>query len=397
MWLKLDRAEQLFMDKKNIKGFPSVMEAAFAGFVPWRLESSGYVYVWAQGLEGKRQDSRLFSEDYFGRVREPQMIAKAYEALPGAAKLNRGWISVEEASKFFGDRITNSLSFEGTPIPWRRVREKTFIWILEGMRELAIRQGIPTFGEAFFLGVGEGRPIRGQEAVRETHNVLLASRHPKRYKLAKTVKSKRRSRRRGRVASLSKNASGLLEKEILKPGRYVDQNGTEIILTVENIAAFLEGSEQLLANQFRINGFPDHETVNSKERLGRWVKFWQDENGSGRGLFDPKDEEARKLALENDASAVLWEGFDLGEEQIDFCMPRIDIVPQGAVIGTEPFKPSALKLSSRSFGRVRVLSRSTGLSRRVRASLSRVNRDRRKATTNPLIAAKYSDSYRLIS
>ncbi|MDF1667835.1 MAG: hypothetical protein P1V97_39220, partial [Planctomycetota bacterium] len=149
----------------------------------------------------------------------------------------------------------------------------------------------------------------------------------------------------------------LLQKEILKVGRYVDQNGQEIILTVENIAAFLEGSEQLLVNHFRINGFPDHETVNSKERLGRWVKFWQDENGSGRGLFDPKDEKARKLALENDASAVLWEGFDLGEEQIDFCMPRIDIVPQGAVIGTEPFKPAGLMLSANTKkGRARVLS-----------------------------------------
>lgn len=153
-----------------------------------------------------------------------------------------------------------------------------------------------------------------------------------------------------------KLASGvhLLEKEILRPGKWVDESGTAFELTKEDIAEFVAGTETLRAAGFRINAFPDHETRSSTAKLGVWNRVWQDEGGSARGEFEPRNAEAEEIALENDSSAFLVEDFDLGAFQVGKSMPRIDVVPQGAIVGTEPFKPLSLKLAAGlSVGRVR--------------------------------------------
>jgi len=160
-----------------------------------------------------------------------------------------------------------------------------------------------------------------------------------------------------KVRKLAVSGVSVLEKEILRPGRYVDQDGQELFLTTESIRAYVNGTQELISQSFRVNAFPDHETSNSKDRQGRWIKVWQDDRGCARGWFLPASQRAEKLALENDSSAVLVDDFDLGSFKVKAAMPRIDIVPQGAVIGTESFKPVGLKLAANQrAGRVRALA-----------------------------------------
>lgn len=139
----------------------------------------------------------------------------------------------------------------------------------------------------------------------------------------------------------------ILKKEICRPGRYVDEDGFEFEPSAEDLVEYVQGTKELIASGFRINGFPDHSTNKSTEKLGEWLKVWIDDDARVWGLFEPKDAEAEKVALQNDSSAIYVDGLDLGEMQIKRAMPRIDIVPQGAVIGTEPFQRVSQALANR--------------------------------------------------
>lgn len=149
----------------------------------------------------------------------------------------------------------------------------------------------------------------------------------------------------------------LLEKEILRPGRYVDEDGVEFDLTAEEIAAFVDGTNQLLGIPFRVNGFPDHNTNSSTTKLGRWVKVWVDHKGSARGHFEPNSAASETIAMDNDCSAVLVNGLNLGAVHIEAAMPRIDIVPQGAVLALQPFTRVAALATGIKAERIRCCSR----------------------------------------
>lgn len=159
-----------------------------------------------------------------------------------------------------------------------------------------------------------------------------------------------------RIRKLASGVS-LLEKEILKPGVYVDEDGVEFEITEEEIRGYVEGTQKLLDIEFRVNGFPDHQSNSSTSKLGRWRKTWIDDQGCALGYFEPKNAEAEEIALDNDCSAVLVDGLNLGQVKIPRAMPRIDIVPQGAVLGLKPFRRVAALAAGMNAERVRRCAR----------------------------------------
>lgn len=145
-----------------------------------------------------------------------------------------------------------------------------------------------------------------------------------------------------------------LEKEIAYPGTFVDAYGNRVKVTRELCAQALEGTRQLIEAGFKIRGFTSHFTDDSKDVVGTWPCLYLLEKGSLRGVIQPRNEEMRQLALGLDTSMVIEEDVQLPNGVVvPIAITRVDIVPQGAIVGTEPFaefvrsRPAAVALSRR--------------------------------------------------
>lgn len=145
-----------------------------------------------------------------------------------------------------------------------------------------------------------------------------------------------------------------LEKEIAYPGTFVDAYGNRVTLRPDDYAKALAGTRQLIEAGFKIRGFTSHFTDDSKDVVGTWLCLYLLSSGRLRGVFQPRTEEMRQLALGLDTSVVIEEDVQLPDGVVvPMAITRVDVVPQGAVVGTEPFaefvrsRPAAVALSRR--------------------------------------------------
>lgn len=129
-----------------------------------------------------------------------------------------------------------------------------------------------------------------------------------------------------------------LEKEIAYPGTFVDAYGNRVTLRPDDYSKALAGTRQLIDAGFKIRGFTSHFTDDSKDVVGTWHCLYLLPSGRLRGVFQPRTEEMRQLALGLDTSVVIEEDVQLPNGVVvPMAITRVDIVPQGAVVGTEPF------------------------------------------------------------
>lgn len=129
-----------------------------------------------------------------------------------------------------------------------------------------------------------------------------------------------------------------LRKQIAYAGRFVDVSGQEVELTPERFREAVRGSQRLIEAGFKIRGFTSHFTDDSRDVLGTWTSLWAAGANLG-GVFQPHSEEARQLALDLDSSMVLEEDVALPNgEVVPLAITRVDIVPQGAVVGASRFE-----------------------------------------------------------
>ena len=129
-----------------------------------------------------------------------------------------------------------------------------------------------------------------------------------------------------------------LHKEIAFTGKFVDCEGREVNLTPELFDNAVSGSQNIMDAGFSVRGYSSHFTDDSKDIMGTWRMLWS-EGKSIKAVFEAIDEESRNRAKHLDTSMVVEENIDLGNGVIvPIAITRIDIVGQGAVVGTEKFK-----------------------------------------------------------
>jgi len=129
-----------------------------------------------------------------------------------------------------------------------------------------------------------------------------------------------------------------LLKEVAFTGEFVDCMGREVNLTEELFQDALEGTQKLMDAGFNVRGYSSHFTDDSNDCMGTWRMLWED-SGSLKAIFEAIDEDSRARAKALDTSMVVEENIDLGNGiSVPLAITRIDIVGQGAVVGTEEFK-----------------------------------------------------------
>jgi hypothetical protein len=127
-------------------------------------------------------------------------------------------------------------------------------------------------------------------------------------------------------------------KEVAFTGNFVDCEGRKVTLTEELLGQAIEGTRQLLDAGFNIRGYSSHFTDDSKDVMGTWLGLWQ-EGRSIKGVFEPIDDEVGNRARHLDTSMVVEEAIDIGNGVIvPMAITRVDLVGQGAVVGTEGFR-----------------------------------------------------------
>jgi len=133
-----------------------------------------------------------------------------------------------------------------------------------------------------------------------------------------------------------------LQKEVAYPGQFIDAFGQQVDLTPELLSKALKDTQLLQQHGFRIAAYTSHFTVDSADCVGYWPKLFQDDKSHLHAVLEPVSEEMRKLAMPLDTSMVLEEGVEMGTKdgviKVDMAITRIDVVPQGAVVGTEKFR-----------------------------------------------------------
>ena len=134
-----------------------------------------------------------------------------------------------------------------------------------------------------------------------------------------------------------------LEKEIAFPGKFSDALSREVDLTPEVLSKALDGTIELMNQGYRVPAFDDHFTTKSNDVLGYWVKLWIDEKGSLKGLFEALTGEIRERVKKLDSSLIIQDNVRFGTRNnglltVPTAITRVDIVPQGAAVGTERFR-----------------------------------------------------------
>ena len=139
-----------------------------------------------------------------------------------------------------------------------------------------------------------------------------------------------------------------LLKEIAVPGVYQDMTGLEVDLDKATLSRAVEGSQTLMERGFRVLAYSSHDTNDSRDVLGRWDALYLDDRGHLLGVFQPLTDDARRLALELDSSLVLEEDVPLANgEAVAEAITRVDVVGQGAVVGTAPVRSRQQPLGAR--------------------------------------------------
>jgi len=137
-----------------------------------------------------------------------------------------------------------------------------------------------------------------------------------------------------------------LKKEIAYPGQFSDALGREIDLTVEILREALNGSLQLIEAGYRIPGYNDHFVTDSDSLYGYWSAVWINDEGSLEGLFVALNNEIRAKVKKLDCSLVIQDEVKFGTRDkglvtAKMAITRVDIVPNGAAVGTARFKEEA--------------------------------------------------------
>jgi len=129
-----------------------------------------------------------------------------------------------------------------------------------------------------------------------------------------------------------------LYKEVAFTGNFVDVEGREVELTEALFQQAVTGTAELMDAGFNIRGYSSHFTSDSKDVMGTWSVI---EEGSGKinGIFQAIDNDNRNRAKQLDTSMVIEEDIDIGNGRIiPVALTRIDIVGQGAIVGTQSFR-----------------------------------------------------------
>jgi len=136
-------------------------------------------------------------------------------------------------------------------------------------------------------------------------------------------------------------ASGIkpLVKEIAFPvSKVVDALGTEVQITPEMLAQALDGTRKLQEMGFVVRGYSSHFTDDSRDIMGEWPLLFIDEEDSLQGVFVAMNDDDRDRAKRLDTSMIVEEAIEFNGITIPLAVTRVDVVGQGALIGTEKFQ-----------------------------------------------------------
>lgn len=129
-----------------------------------------------------------------------------------------------------------------------------------------------------------------------------------------------------------------LLKEVARPGTYTNYtDGDDFELTPEILAQAAKGSNGIIENGYNVRAFPDHEKNDTLSVLGDWTGFSIAPNGSAYGVFVPRNEKSREIIEGMDVSIVMESGVNAQGYTAALAFTRVDVVPQGAIVGMEPF------------------------------------------------------------
>lgn len=128
-----------------------------------------------------------------------------------------------------------------------------------------------------------------------------------------------------------------LIKEVARTGLFYDMDGRPVDITRGLISDLIAGTRDLMSHRFRVQGYTSHMTSDSKDILGHWAGFFR-VGDSLYGVFNPRDKAAAEMVKPLDCSMVVEEGIEFDGVSIPLAMTRVDIVGQGAVIGTAGFQ-----------------------------------------------------------
>lgn len=129
-----------------------------------------------------------------------------------------------------------------------------------------------------------------------------------------------------------------LLKQVARPGRFTNYaDGQLFDLTPAQLAAAVKGSNALIQDGFNVRAFPSHDANDSLSVLGDWLGFAVAEDGSAYGTFLPRSEAARQTVAGMDVSIVMEEQVTGRTATQPLAFTRVDVVPQGAIVGLAPF------------------------------------------------------------
>jgi len=138
-----------------------------------------------------------------------------------------------------------------------------------------------------------------------------------------------------------------LYKEVAFTGNFVDVEGREVELTEDLFRAAVAGTAELMEAGFNIRGYSSHFTSDSKDVMGTWSTVFE-QDGKVHGVFQAIDEDNRNRAKQLDTSMVIEEGIDIGNGRvIPVALTRIDVVGQGAIVGTQSFREMFSRFQSK--------------------------------------------------
>jgi antitoxin component HigA of HigAB toxin-antitoxin module len=148
-----------------------------------------------------------------------------------------------------------------------------------------------------------------------------------------------------------------LFKEIGFPVRTVDATGKPVELTAELLKKAIQNTKYLRTLNFHVNCYDGHFKYENKDIKGEWTDVtWIDDKAYG--VVIPRDQEAREYIKKHDTSMVIEFDVNINGEVIDMAITRIDIVGQGAIVGTGNFQEpedfqfkNYLNSVSQAFGR----------------------------------------------
>lgn len=129
-----------------------------------------------------------------------------------------------------------------------------------------------------------------------------------------------------------------LVKELAFPGTFTDALGRRVTFSPELLRQAVEGTQTIQGLGFQVRGYSSHFTDDSSDVMGKWPSVYLDHRGHPFGIFQPMTEADRDRALELDASVFLEKDVEVGGITVPYAFTRIDIVGQGAIVGTDKFR-----------------------------------------------------------